>query len=192
MRRGRAHEDAAGRIDAVRAGERERQPGERWSAPADRRAARVGAERVLDGAGDDRREALGEGRELVRGAARPPVEDEVRRLRVSPRDGLFPARLVQRRGADEDRSFGIRRPWGACTKGTTSTVANPSSADGGSSSRRARICDVGARTPGSRLASRFSSSGEGSEPNRSSNRPTRFACAWSSGTSSQMHRVAMP
>ena len=47
------------------------------------------------------------------------------------------------------------------TNGTRSTCANPSSVDGGSSSRSARIWDVGASRPGSRRASLRSSSGRG-------------------------------
>ena len=50
---------------------------------------------------------------------------------------------------------------GARTKGTCSTSANPSSVDGGSSSRSARIWEVGASTPGSRRASSRSCSGLG-------------------------------
>jgi class 3 adenylate cyclase len=70
---------------------------------------------------------------------------------------------------------------------TRRRTAKPSSFDGGSRSRSARICDVGARRPGSRRASARSSSGSGRAPSRSRTRSTRLTCAWASGVSSQTH-----
>ena len=57
---------------------------------------------------------------------------------------------------------------GVRANGTCSIAMNPSSADGGSSSRSARICEVGSISHGSRLAAARICSGIGSEPNRSS------------------------
>ena len=56
--RGRgAHEKRARRVDIVRSREREGQPGKRRAAPADRRAAAVRAQGVLDRPGDSRSRA---------------------------------------------------------------------------------------------------------------------------------------
>ena len=62
--------------------------------------------------------------------------------------------------------------------------------DGGSSSRRARICEVGSINHGSRRAAARICSGVGSDPNRSSSRSTRLTCACASGVSSQTQRTA--
>ena len=67
-----------------------------------------------------------------------------------------------RRARRRRRRRPVRPGRGARTNGTCSTPAKPSSVDGGSSSRNARICEVGASKPGSSFASVRSSPGVGS------------------------------
>jgi hypothetical protein len=81
---------------------------------------------------------------------------------------------------------------GARTNEICSTAASPSSADGGSSSRSVRICDVGSIKPCSAFAASRTSSGVGRAPKRSSSRSTRFTCACASGVSSHTQRTATP
>ena len=85
-------EDRARRVDPVRSCERERQPRQRRPAPAARRAGGVRAERTLDRAGDLGRQARDAVGERVDGAARTPVEDQVRRRPVAG-DGESPVEL---------------------------------------------------------------------------------------------------
>ena len=94
------------------------------------------------------------------GRGRRPGRQSKTRCGASGRlvERSLPARRPQRRGRDEHagRAASRRR---ARRTATRSTPAKPSSSDGGSSSRSARICDVGASRPGSRRASARSSSG---------------------------------
>ena len=103
-----------------------------------------------------------------------------------------PAGTLQRRGGDEHAGRRSRTATRERRR-RCSTLANPSSADGGSSSRTARICDVGSEQ--ARLAPRERPQLLGRRAARrtaSSSRSTRLTCAWASGVSSQTHRAGTP
>ena len=124
------------RVDVVPPRELEDQPGERRTAPADRRPRAMRADGRLERPCRDGP------------AVRPPVENEHRRARVV---GLPPAKRGGRHEHAGPADVGAR------SNATRSTVAKPSSTDGGSSSRTVRICDVGskqARLPRERAGAR--------------------------------------
>ena len=114
VRSRRTDEGRAGRIEAVRASEGEREPGEGRAAPADRRAGAVGAEAGLDRSGDRRAQLRHAGCEVLGRAVRPPVEDEMRRARVALGDRLLPSRVIEHRGGDEHA--GARRVGRRCAR----------------------------------------------------------------------------
>ena len=106
MRGARADDRRPCRIDAVHAGEGERQARERRPAPADGRAAAVRADSGVHRARDEALEAADGVRQLVLASVGPPVEDEVRRLRCGVRDGGLPAVRADRARGDEDARAG--------------------------------------------------------------------------------------
>ena len=155
-----ADEDGARRLDAVRPRERQRQPGQRRPAPAARRSAGVGAQRALHRAGDLRRELGDRGGERAGIAARPPVEQQVRRDRGRARPSS-PARPGRR----PPRTRRRRRP-GTAAPARTAPAPGPPIPRRPTAARaraRARICDVGGSTPCPRRARTRSSSGLGSD-----------------------------
>ena len=118
------------------------------------------ADRRLDGVGDDLRDRCDGGGEICGGAVRTPVEDEVRRVRIRSGECLLPSGRTDRGGGDEDA-----RPLASFAGGALERHA----LDDGEAlvvRRRlelaeARICRVGASTPGSERAAASSSSGVG-------------------------------
>ena len=194
MRCGRAHDDAAGWIDAVVMGECERRQAEGAVVGTSRSAGRPGGGRARARRG--RRRPSPAGRRGARGRplapARPPVEDEVRRPRSPCATTSSQPGSSRAEAPTKTASLASGCPRGHVRRARPRPRRTPRLAGRwlelaeGAHLRRRR---EGARLP---LGEAFQCSGDGSGPHRSSSRPTRFACAWSRRTSNQMHRVAMP
>ena len=106
---------------------------------------------ALDGAVEHGREAGRYRCELGCITAGAPVEDEVGASRSGSWSTCFQPGCPSAVAATNPPAVADRE--GSRSNETASTFANPSSVDGCSSSRRARIWEVGASTPGSRRAS---------------------------------------
>ena len=173
--------------------ERERQPRERWPAPAGRRAAGVRADGALHGSVDRGREASEVGRECLRRAAGPPVEQQVRRVTVALRERAFPAGAAQGRGRDEHAGSrpAVRR-WTArevdgfhagepLVGRPAARARGPCASARSARARRGDGAPAGAAHPGS-----------GARRTASSMRSTRLTWACASGVSSHTHRAGSP
>src|SRR5689334_13279194 len=85
----------------MRARKRELETRQRRSAPTAWRSSRVWADRNLDGSGDDICDSVSLGRKGGRVAARGPVEQEMRSVRVGAGQSLVDAGTRERGRADE-------------------------------------------------------------------------------------------
>ena len=108
------------------------------------------------------------------------------------RDRVLPAVRAERARRDEDARGVAAGGRPRARTGRARRRRSPRRRSGGSSSRSARICEVGARSPGSARERAAAPPGVGSAPKRSRRRSTRLTCACASGVSSQTQRTPTP